>query len=452
MSEAPTAPMTPTAPRLREDVPVVDLRPAGPARVPWPTRVALDTVYGISALPIAVTFFVLVVVGLALTVGLAVLVVGILVLPATVYVARTNAFFERLRLQGMLRWPAPTPTYLRAPAGAGFWRRALTPVRDPQSWLDIAWSLVALLTGTVAFAVVVAWWAGALGGLSYWFWQRFIPDSSDDHGLAYLLDLGDSRTAESWVNLVVGALFALTLPLVLRGVALLHGGLANALLCSRAALQREVARVESGRDAARAAEASSLRRLERDIHDGPQQRLVRLTMDLGRARRKLAEDPEAVALIDDALEQARSTVAELRSLSRGVAPPLLVDRGLGAAIEEMLTHAAVPVQATLDVPEGLPPHVETAAYFVIAEALTNVAKHSGASVAMVTVAPVGGALQVTVADDGVGGAHLAKGLGLTGLRQRLEAADGTLSIESPDGGPTRIVATLPWDPSTVGRP
>ena len=117
----------------------------------------------------------------------------------------------------------------------------------------------------------------------------------------------------------------------------MHASLAWVLLSSRAELQHEVARVEAGRDAARMAEAASLRRLERDIHDGPQQRLVRLGMDLGRARRQLDQDPErAAATIDEALAQTRETVAELRSLSRGIAPPLLVDRGLAAALDEML--------------------------------------------------------------------------------------------------------------------
>ncbi|GAA1968679.1 sensor histidine kinase [Nocardioides panacihumi] len=440
-------------PGLREDVPVAEARPADPCRVAWPTRVGLDTVYAVSAFPITLTFFVLVVTGLALSVGLAVVVGGVLILPLTVYVARGHAFFERLRLRGMMRWAAPTPAYVRPPAGSGFWRRSLTPLRDPQSWLDVLWSLVGLVTGTLAFSVAVAWWAGAVGGLTYWFWQRFIPESPDEHGLAWVLGIGDTRTAESWVNLAAGAVLALTLPLALRGVALLHGRLAGALLCSRAELQQQVVRVESGRAAARAAEATSMRRLERDIHDGPQQRLVRLTMDLGRARHRIGEDPEAAAvLIDGALEQARATVSELRALSRGVAPPLLVDRGLRAAIEEMLVQSPVPVHANLDIPDGLPPHVETAAYFVVAEALTNVAKHSGARTATVTVVPVGDRLHVAVADDGTGGAHLAKGLGLAGLRQRLDAADGTFSLDSPEGGPTLVVATLPLVASTLDRP
>jgi signal transduction histidine kinase len=432
--------------RLREDVPVADPDPktAASRRVSWPRRVLLDTGYALTAFPISLFFFILVVVGLALGLSLSILLGGVLLLPATAYVARGNAGLERLRLRSMQKRNIADPVYLRSRPGDGFWRRSLRPLRDPQSWLDLLWSLVGFITGTVAFAVAVAWWAGTLGGLSYWFWQRYIPESPDSHGLAYYLGFGNGRTPESWVNLAIGGVLLLTLPFVLRLVALMHGGLAALLLGSRAELQQEVARVESGREAAREAEAISLRRLERDIHDGPQQRLVRLTMDLGRARHRLDSDPDgASAIIDGALDQARETVAELRALSKGVAPPLLVDRGLAAAVEEMVVQSPVPVTGQLDVPADLPPHVETAAYFVIAEALTNVAKHSGASAATVTVAAASGRLEITVGDDGVGGAHLAKGLGLTGLRQRVEAVDGTLTVESPVGGPTSVVASIP---------
>jgi signal transduction histidine kinase len=147
--------------------------------------------------------------------------------------------------------------------------------------------------------------------------------------------------------------------------------------------------------------------------------------------------------IDEALAQARETVAELRSLSRGIAPPLLVDRGLAAALEEMLAQSAVPIESRIDVPAQLPPHVETAVYFVVAEALTNVAKHSLATSASVTVVDAGSQVEVRVEDDGVGGAHPSKGLGLAGLRQRLAAVDGTLEVASPDGGGTVLLARIP---------
>ena len=406
-------------------------------------RVLFESAYNLSAFPIALVAFIVVLVDLALGVGLLVFIGGILLISVGIMVARGFARFERIRLRGMLGREAATPSYVCAPADAGFWRRSLTPLKDAQSWLDVVWALVGLVTGTLAFAVTLVWWVAAGTGLTYWFWQHWIPEG-DESGLADLLGLGEGRTTESLLNLALGVVLLLTLPWAVRLVTTIHASLAWVLLSSRAELQHEVARVEGGRDAARVAEAESMRRLERDIHDGPQQRLVRLTMDLGRAKRQVADDPErAAATIDEALAQARETVAELRSLSRGIAPPLLVDRGLAAALEEMLAQSAVPIESRIDVPTQLPPHVETAVYFVVAEALTNVAKHSGATSASVSVIDAGSQVEVRVEDDGVGGAHPSKGLGLAGLRQRLTAVDGTLEVVSPDGVGTTLVARIP---------
>jgi signal transduction histidine kinase len=321
----------------------------------------------------------------------------------------------------------------------------LLPLRDPQSWLDVVWCLVSLVTGTLAFAVTVAWWAMALGGLTYWFWQMWIPyDPSENTTLAELIGLGEGRATESVLNFVIGVLALATLPFAVRLVAVVNAALASVLLSSRAELQAEVTRVELGRESARRAEADSLRRLERDIHDGPQQRLVRLTMDLGRARRQLEQDPDRVGeTLDAALLQARETVEELRSLSRGIAPPLLVDRGLEAAVAELLLRSPVPVESQVELSEDLPPHVETTVYFVVAEAMTNVAKHSGATTARVQVSCAGNLALVRVEDDGVGGAHSGKGLGLAGLQQRLAGVDGTLDVDSPPGGPTVLTARIP---------
>lgn len=417
---------------------------AAPARPRGVRRVLLESGYSISAFPIALAAFLVVLIDLTLGVALAIFIGGVLLIAVGVMVARGFARFERIRLRGMLGRSAPTPSYVCAPPGSGFWRRQLTPLKDPQSWLECVWALVGLVTGTVAFAVTIAWWVGAAGGLTYWLWQRWIPTDGDDQGLAELLGLGEGRAAESWLNLALGAALLVTLPWAVRLVTTMHASLAWVLLCSRAELQGEVARVETGREAARMAEAESLRRLERDIHDGPQQRLVRLTMDLGRAKKQVSDDPERAAeTLDAALAQARETVAELRSLSRGIAPPLLVDRGLAAALAEMLTQSTVPVSSRIEVPEQLPPHVETAVYFVVAEALTNVAKHSGATGATVSVVADAAVVEVRVADDGVGGAHPAKGLGLAGLRQRLAAVDGTLEVTSPEGDGTTLVARIP---------
>ncbi|WP_121257843.1 sensor histidine kinase [Nocardioides ferulae] len=407
-------------------------------------RVLLESAYALTAFPIALPAFVLVVVDLALGLGLSILIGGVLLLTLGVMVARGFARLERYRLRTWLGRPAPSPAYLCPPSSTPFWSRMLARLRDPQSWLDVVWAVAGLVTAIVAWAVALVWWAAVGAGLTYWFWQRWIPFEENNDSLAEILGLGDGRTAESLLNLAIGTFALLTLPWVVRAVTSLHAGMASALLSSRAELQHQVSRERGGRAAAHVAEADSLRRLERDIHDGPQQRLVRLTMDLGRAKRQLAEDPrQAQETLDAALAQARETVDELRSLSRGIAPPLLVDRGLAAALEEVALRSPVPVEPRLDVPAELPAHVETAAYFVVAETLTNVAKHSGADRARVVVGSAAGQLVVTVTDDGVGGAHPAKGSGLAGLQQRLAGVDGTLAVDSPTGGPTTVTARIP---------
>ncbi len=411
-----------------------------------PTRRWLrDTGYALAALPVALVALVVVIAFVSAGFGLVVVVGGVFVLLVGVYAARGFAHVERRRLAVLEGHPVPEPAYLRAHGEDGFWRRSLTPLRDPQSWLDVVWSLVGWITATVAFCVAITWWASVLGGLSYWFWERFIPrDQSDAQSLADLIGLGDSRAAD--VGLVTGiAVVALvTLPFAMRFAALVHASLASVLLTSRAELQGRVAHAEESRESAHRAEAGSLRRLERDIHDGPQQRLIRLGMDLGRARVQLAEDPASAArTLDGAVAQTREAVEELRALSRGIAPPLLVDRGLAAALTEMADGQPIPVRVSADLPSRLPLAVETAAYFVAAEALTNVAKHSGADRADLALAVVDGQLEVTVDDNGCGGATDVPGHGLVGLRERLAGVEGTLVGVSPEGGPTRLRALVP---------
>jgi len=186
------------------------------------------------------------------------------------------------------------------------------------------------------------------------------------------------------------------------------------------------------------------RRIERDLHDGAQQRLVALAMDLGLAREKLATDPEAGrALVAEAHEEAKRAIREIRDLVRGIHPAVLTDRGLDPAISALAGRCPVPVTVDVALDRRLPEAVESAAYFVVAEALTNVAKHSGAGQARVGVRCAHDQLTVEVVDDGVGGADPAAGAGLTGLVERVAALDGRLTVESPTGGPTRVRAELP---------
>jgi signal transduction histidine kinase len=191
-------------------------------------------------------------------------------------------------------------------------------------------------------------------------------------------------------------------------------------------------------------QAAELRRIERDLHDGAQARLVALSMLIGRAEERLADQPEVAALVRQARTEAGAAIQELRDLARGIAPPVLADRGLAAAVEALGRRTGVPVTVEAQLSERPLPIVETAAYFVVAESLTNVAKHAGQTHARVSVSDAGHRLVVEVADDGPGGADPGGG-GLTGLRSRVEALDGTLTVSSRDGAGTLVRAVLPCE-------
>ena len=408
-------------------------------------QVGRDSAYLFLTFPIALTSFVLLVTGVSLALGLVVIWVGVPVGAATLGMAVGFEKLERARLAARGTVLAPI-VYAPVP-GVGL-RAQLQRLADPKRWAAVLHGILALVVSTFTWSVLVTWWAGIAGGLTYWFWERWLPE--DNSGLADLLSL---PVSDAQVNLVLGAVFALSLAPVLRWCVGLHELSARWLLTgsSRRALQAQVSDLTARRAAAAAAETASLRRLERDIHDGPQQRLVRLGMDLSTAQRRLDDDPaEARRLLAEARAQAAETLAELRALSRGIAPPILADRGLEAALAAVAARSTVPTTVEVDLQADRPaPAVESAAYFVVTESLANVAKHSGADVAVVRATAVGAGaervLSVEVLDDGAGGADPAKGHGLAGLVDRVEGIGGLLDVSSPAGGPTLVRATLPWD-------
>ena len=212
----------------------------------------------------------------------------------------------------------------------------------------------------------------------------------------------------------------------------------------RRSLEHRVGDLERTRRGALDVQATELRRIERDLHDGAQARLVALSMQLGRAEERLSDNPETAALVRRAREEATAAIAELRDLARGIAPPVLADRGLVAAVRSLADRASVEVEVGGELVDRPPPAVETAAYFVVAEALTNVAKHAPGSRAKVTLARDGAMLVVEVADNGPGGAD-PKGGGMTGLRQRVEALDGRLDVHSAAGEGTVVWAVMPCE-------
>ncbi|TFC95759.1 MULTISPECIES: sensor domain-containing protein [Cryobacterium] len=408
-------------------------------------------------------------------VGLLAVVVGIVVVVASLYLARGFGAVELVRL----RWagqPAVTPPRWDVPGEPATTIRALLgPLVNGHYWLYLLHGMVVnFVLGLVSWTVTVSWLSVGLGGISYWFWGRFLTDTNGVWLHEVILDWMlpgntlqiDPLLGESLFQLGLGLIFLLTLPFITHAFTQLHQFAARGMLGAwrSEALQREVADLSASRGAAVAAEDQSLRRLERDIHDGPQQRLVRLQMDLASAERKLGTDPDAArALIVEAREQAHDTLEELRALSRGLVPPILQDRGLLAGLESLAARSTIPVQLELQVERALrlPSEIERSAYFVAAELLTNAAKHSRATSIRLHLAlrivPEGGGsdestsdrtagttwLDLWVIDDGIGGARLIDAHGLQGLDERMRGLRGVLSVRSPTGGPTAIGAHIP---------
>jgi signal transduction histidine kinase len=253
------------------------------------------------------------------------------------------------------------------------------------------------------------------------------------------------RSAAGVAAVAIGGLILLlAAPQVTSGLAIVDTAVARFLLGSpdRSALRARIGELERSRARVVNSAEAERRRIERDLHDGAQQRLVALAMDLGRARARFADDPEAArAIVDQAHAEAKEALVELRNLVRGVHPPVLTDRGLDAALSGLSALSPVPVAVSVDVPRRPSASIEAIAYFVVAEALTNVAKHSRAAAAQVRVERHGDTLGIVIRDDGIGGADLA-GQGLAGLADRVAGVDGRLSIDSPPGG-TVIRVELP---------
>ncbi|WP_067128716.1 sensor histidine kinase [Microtetraspora malaysiensis] len=407
-------------------------------------RLTADTAYLLIGFPLAVAVFCVLIVGISAGLGTAVTLLGIPVLAATLLGVRTFGDIERVRISGVLGKPVSRPRYPEAPAGAGWLRRTANPVLSGQSWLDALHALLIFPVAIGTFVLTIVWWALALVGLLYPLYGGITSNIPGNHQLPELLGLGTGYVTDSVFYIIIGLIFAITLAPVMRGCAVLQASLGRTLLSGVAELQERIEGLTEGRNAAVHAEADALRRLERDIHDGPQQRLVHLAMELSRAQRELQRDASAAhETIGQAITATRDTLDELRALSRGIAPPILADRGLAPALAALASRCTVPVELDVQVEERFPALVENTVYFLTAEALTNVAKHSRATTCAVSLMRVGDSLLLTIGDDGVGGAHVAKGHGLAGLADRVRVVEGELTVNSPAGGPTMIVAEVP---------
>ena len=396
-----------------------------------------------------------------LGVGLGIIAVVVAPVPM-LWCVRAFTTMQRSRFRDLLgvRIPvAPRPS-----ATGGFVRRTLAEARSAATWRQIGYHLLALPIGVVGFIVVTTFWSTGLAGTAVFGYRGWLP-------VRGIVDLPMRSPLVLTVITVVGVLLLVAAPHVAIALARLDAAVARTLL-GPSRTQELAAQMESlARSRAGAVDAADAerRRIERDLHDGTQQRLVSLALNLGMARNELEDMPEpARDAIAKAHDEAKQALAELRDFIRGLHPAVLDDRGLDAALSGLTARVPLPVRLRVDVPERCSATVEAVAYFVVSESLTNVVKHARASAAEVTVERIGDRLLVRVADDGVGGAALgasasaggaaggtapagsasdgsapSSGTGLYGLAQRAASVDGILRIDSPPGGPTVIEVELP---------
>ncbi len=379
------------------------------------------------------------------SVGLSVLLagVGVLLIAVAIEGSRILARIERRRLFiGEPQRPAAHPY---RPLRGGFLAILRAEFADESRWRDVIYVAINLPLSVLEAAVIGGVWTLALGLLTSPLWYDLVPGASMTDLLG---PIAGHDGPVILLRLLGGAALVAAAASLSQVVLALHRGLVTILLCTSAEreLRQQVEVLRESRAAVIDVEATELHRIERDLHDGAQQRLVALTIDLGRANERLESDPAAAReLIRDGQEQARLALAELRDLVRGIAPSILLDRGVVAAIESISAGGGVTTRIVSSLPTGqrFSPAIERAAYFVASEALANVAKHSGATRCEIRVGVDAGSLVIEIQDDGAGGARVIQGGGLAGLEGRVAGVDGRLGVASPPGGPTLVRATLP---------
>ncbi|MET9677366.1 sensor domain-containing protein [Streptomyces sp. NPDC006482] len=371
--------------------------PRPPVRFAYGKETWKEVSFLLSNLFTAVAGFVYAVVTVLVGVGLSVTVIGLPLLALGLGGARGIGRSERARARGLLGVRIVEPS--RMPARGGFFAWLWSSLKDPVAWRTQLYGLIRLPWGIVTFTVT----------------------------LVSLLVL--------WP----------VLPFIARGLSNADRGMVRGLLSPSDELERRIAELESDRGVVVDTAAADLRRIERDLHDGAQARLVALAMGLGLAKEKLLEDPEgAAAMVDEAHGEVKLALQELRDLARGIHPAVLTDRGLSAALSSVSARCTVPVKVSVDLAERPAEAIEGIAYFTVSELLQNVSKHARARSASVEVWRSEDRLMLQVHDDGAGGARLDGGTGLAGLTERLGAVDGLLVVDSPEGGPTTVTAELPW--------
>ena len=416
------------------------VRPEGEAADLWALLLAALRATGYGIVGAGFAFLALYTIPLLLlTVVLAFLGIGRFLIRPMARWVRTVAGLERARLRRLgheVKTPYLGP-YIDTP-------RTFRELKaDPSVRRDLTWLVIHGTWGLILGALLIQMPFTAVHDVTYPLWWAFAPESEQQI-------LNGMVSAETATTALLGcatgvAVFALW---ILYGTKILdyqaRPGVAFLGPDPGMDLSEKVARLTATRAAALDAHAVELRRIERALHDGAQNRIVGVNVLIGAARREIERDPKRA---DQILERAQDTVegalAELRAVVRSILPPVLEDRGLAGALSALASDCAVPCTLEVDVEGRCPASVEATAYFVVAESLTNVAKHSRASSASVEVRRKGNTLTVTVSDDGRGGADAAGGSGLAGIARRVEALDGTVAVQSPVGGPTEIRVELP---------
>ncbi|MGY6502385.1 MAG: sensor histidine kinase [Acidimicrobiales bacterium] len=402
----------------------------------WPTLVHLVT--GLAVGPIV---FTVTIVGLATSVSL--LITFPLALPViwlTFVSARILGHLERLRASALLDLDLldPVPDLVASNWFARLWERA----KSWERWREIGHHVALLPVGIIHGGIVVWVWTWSLALAAMPLYAGSLPGGT---AKLWIGEVGPGPVA-----LVLAAVGVVGLVVVAPWTTLLLGRLHRAFLRALLGPSREVelsdavSSVEHSRVAAVDTAEAERRRIERDLHDGAQQRLVSLAVTLGDAHERLDSDPEqGRALVAEAHQEAKAALAELRDLVRGIHPVILEDRGLDAALSAIVARSPVPVDLHVDVDVRPPPAVESAAYFIVSEALANVATHAGAHRAEVNIVRSRDRLVVEIRDDGIGGADPRGGTGLDGLRNRVDALSGRFHLSSPPGGPTTVLVELP---------
>ncbi|MGW1763386.1 sensor histidine kinase [Streptomyces sp. NPDC002073] len=373
-----------------------------PVRPVFAAATVREMTYLLTNLPMTIIGFVYVVVMIGVAGALSVTAVGLPLLAFGLLGSRQLGKLERARARVLLGVRVDEPTPIPARGGfAGLLPWLWTSLKDPVAWRTVLYDAIRLPWGVLCFAVVTC------GVFVAW------P----------------------------------VLPYVMRGMTQLDRAMVRGLLSPSDELERRIAELESDRGVVVDTAAADLRRIERDLHDGAQARLVALAMGLGMAKEKLLEDPDAAArMVDEAHGEVKIALQELRDLARGIHPAVLTDRGLDAALSAVASRCTVPggVKVSVDLPARPAEAIEGIAYFTVSELLQNISKHARARTASIEVWRAGPRVLIRVSDDGRGGARTDRGSGLAGLAERLGAVDGVFFVDSPEGGGTVVTAELPW--------